>query len=168
MGETVMIFGMSVALFTTIHVIISLVAILAGFVVVFGMMRNRHSGLAAAIYLVLIALTSLTGYPIPPLGFDPPRVVGSISLVVIVMAVAALYVFRLNGVWRGIYVVTAVAALYFDCFVGVVQALGKIPALHALAPTQSSPGFAVAQIGVLVVFVVLGYFGLKRFHPDAV
>jgi hypothetical protein len=163
-----MIFGMSVALFTTIHVIISLAAILAGFVVVFGMLQNRHSGLWAAIYLVLIALTSLTGYPIPPLGFGPPQVVGTISLVVIVMAVAALYVFHLNGVWRGIYVAAAVAALYFDCFVGVAQALGKIPALHALAPTQSSPGFAVAQIAVLVIFVFLGYLGLKRFHPGAV
>jgi hypothetical protein len=163
-----MIFGMSVALFTTIHVIISLIAILAGFVVVFGMLRNQHSGLWAAIYLVLIALTSLTGYPIPPLGFDPPRMVGTISLVVIVMAIAALYVFRLSGVWRGIYVVTAIAALYLDCFVGVVQALAKVPALHALAPTQSSPGFAVAQIVVLVIFVFLGYLGLKRFHPGAV
>jgi hypothetical protein len=163
-----MIFGMSVALFTTLHVIISLVAILAGFVVVFGLLQNRRPGLSAAIYLVLIALTSLTGYPIPPLGFDPPRIVGTISLVVIVMAIAALYVFRLNGVWRGIYVAAAVAALYFDCFVGVAQALGKIPALHALAPTQLSPGFAVAQIAVLAIFVVLGYFGLKRFHPSAV
>jgi len=162
-----MIFGMSVALFTTIHVIISLAAILAGFVVVFGMLQNRHSGLSAAIYLVLIALTSLTGYPIPPLGFGPPQVVGTISLVVIVMAVAALYVFHLNGVWRGIYVGAAVAALYFDCFVGVAQAFGKIPALHALAPTQSSPGFLAAQIAVLVIFVILGYFGVKRFHPGA-
>jgi len=163
-----MIFGMSVALFTTLHVIISLAAILAGFVVVFAMLQNRHSGLSAAIYLVLIALTSLTGYPIPPLGFDPARIIGTISLVVIVMAAAALYVFRLNGVWRGIYVAAAVAALYFDCFVGVVQALAKVAALHALAPTQSSPGFAVAQIVVLVIFVFLGYFGLKRFHPGAV
>jgi hypothetical protein len=163
-----MIFGMSIALFTTIHVIISLVAILAGFVVVFGMLQNRHSGLWAAIYLVLIALTSLTGYPIPPFGFGPPQVVGTISLVVIVMAIAALYVFHLSGVWRGIYVVAAVAALYFDCFVGVAQALGKIPALHALAPTQSSPGFLVAQIVVLVIFVFLGYLGVKRFHPGAV
>jgi len=163
-----MILGMSVALFTTIHVIISLVAILAGFVVVFGMLQNRHSGLWAAIYLVLIALTSLTGYPIPPLGLDPPQVIGTISLVVIVVAIAALYVFHLSGVWRGIYVAAAVAALYFDCFVGVAQALGKVPALHALAPTQSSPGFLVAQIVVLVIFVFLGYFGVKRFHPGAV
>jgi hypothetical protein len=162
-----MIFGMSVALFTTIHVIISLVAILSGFVVVFGILQNRRQGLSAAIYLVLIALTSLTGYPIPPQGFDPARIIGTISLVVIVMAIAALYVFRLSGVWRGIYVATAVAALYFDCFVGVVQALGKIPALHVLAPTQSSPGFAVAQVVVLVIFVFLGYFGLKRFHSGA-
>jgi hypothetical protein len=163
-----MIFGMSVGLFTTIHVIISLVAILAGFVVVFGMMQNRHSGISAAIYLVLIALTSLTGYPIPPLDFDPPRIVGTISLVVIITATVALYVFRLSGVWRGIYVGAAVAALYLDCFVGVVQALAKVPALHALAPTQSSPGFAVAQVTVLVIFVFLGYFGIKRFHPGPV
>ena len=163
-----MIFGMSIALFTTIHVIISLAAILAGFFVVFGMLGNRHSGLSAALYLVLIALTSLTGYPIPPFGLGPPQVVGTISLVLIVAAIAALYVFHLGGVWRGIYVTTAVAALYLDCFVGVAQAFGKVPALHALAPTQSSPSFAVAQIAVLIIFIGLGYLGLKRFHPGAV
>ena len=163
-----MIFGMSVALFTTIHVLISLAAILAGFVVVFGMLRNRHSGLWAAIYLVLIALTSLTGYPIPPLGFDPPRIVGTISLVLIIMAIAGLYVFHLGGVWRGIYVVTVTAALYLDCFVGAVQAFAKIPALHALAPTQSSPVFGIAQLAVLAIFVLLGFLGVRRFHPAAV
>jgi hypothetical protein len=163
-----MIFGMSVALFTTIHVIISLAAILAGFIVVFGMLRNQHSGLWAAIYLVLIALTSLTGYPTPPLGWDPARTIGTISLVVIVMAIAALYVFHLTGIWRGVYVATAIAALYLDCFVGCVQAFAKIAPLHALAPTQSSPAFAVAQLVVLAIFVFLGYLGLKRFHPGAV
>ena len=136
--------------------------------VVSGMLQNRHSGVWAAIYLVLIALTSLTGYPIPPLGFGPPQVIGTISLVVIILAAPHLRLPPERGVARHLSVVTAVAALYFDCFVGVVQALGKIPALHALAPTQSSPGFAVAQTGVLVIFVLLGYFGLKRFHPGAV
>ncbi|HZC15180.1 MAG TPA: hypothetical protein VE309_00315 [Caulobacteraceae bacterium] len=159
---------MSDALFTTIHVIISLIAILAGLVVVIGMPRNRHSGPWAAIYLVLIAFTSLTGYPIPPLGFDPPRLIGTISLVLIIMAVAALYVFHLGGVWRAIYVVTATAALYFNCFVGVVQAYGKVPFMHALAPTQSSPLFAVTQLAVLVIFIALGYLGVKRFRPTAV
>lgn len=160
-----MMFGMSVATFTTVHVIITLVAMLAGFIVLFGMIRNKHSGLWAAIYLVLIALTSLTGYPIPPLGLDPPRIIGTLSLVLIIMAIAGLYIFHLSGIWRAIYVVTATFALYLDCFVGVVQAFGKVAALRALAPTQSSPIFAVAQLAVLAIFGALGYLAFRRFHP---
>jgi hypothetical protein len=54
------------------------------------------------------------------------------------------------------YVVTAVIALYFNVFVLIVQLLMKVPALNAMAPTQSEPPFLVAQLAALVLFVVLG------------
>jgi hypothetical protein len=65
------------------------------------------------------------------------------------------------------YVISAVIALYFNCFVLVVQSFEKVPQLHALAPTQNEPPFAIAQLGMLIVFVALGVIAVKRFHPDA-
>ena len=81
----------------------------------------------------------------PPFGFDPPRAVGILALVLLAIAVCAYYLFRLGGAWRWIYVVTALMALYLDVFVGVIQSFMKIPAVHALAPTETEPPFLVAQ-----------------------
>jgi hypothetical protein len=96
----------------------------------------------------------------------PSHVLGIISLVVLAAAIAARYAFHLAGAWRWIYAVGVVVALYLDVFVAVVQAFQKIPALHALAPTQSEPPFAIVQIAVLVAFVVLGLLAVRR-HPQA-
>ena len=64
--------------------------------------------------------------------------------------------------------VTAIIAEYLNVFVLVVQSFEKVPALHAMAPTQSEPPFAVAQGIVLVLFIVLTIFAVKKFHPDTV
>jgi hypothetical protein len=110
-------------------------------------------------------LTSITGFPLPPFGLDPPRMVGILSLVLAVAA-GAYYAFHLRGGWRWVYVVTAMAALYLNCFVAVIQSFAKIPALHALATTQSEPPFLIAQLVVLALFVVLGFLSLRKFHPQ--
>lgn len=144
-----------------IHVALSLVGIVAGLVVLADLLKGRtRSGWTAA-FLATTVLTSVTGFPLPPFGFDPPRAVGVLSLVLLALALAGLYVFHLAGVWRRIYVITAIAALYLNVFVAVAQSFQKIPALHALAPTQSEPPFAVAQLVVLAVFVVLGWRAVR-------
>jgi hypothetical protein len=148
-----------------IHVALSLIEIPVGLVVVYGMLTGAHYGGWAALFLALAILTSVTGFPLAPFGFDPPRAVGILTLVLSAAALVALYVFKLSGSWRWIYVVTAVATLYFDCFVAVFQAFLKVPSIHALAPTQSEPPFAIAQGIVLVIFVVLGFLAVRRFHP---
>lgn len=162
-----MILGMSVAMFTTVHVTLSLIGIVAGLIVLFGMIEGRQFGSWAAVFLTLTVLTSVTGFPIPPFGLDPPRIVGILSLVLLAFAILALYAFRLGGAWRWIYVATASAALYLNCFVGVVQAFQKVAFLNALAPTQAEPPFAIAQVGVLAIFVLLGVLALRNFHPAA-
>ena len=161
-----MILGMSISTFTTVHVILSLIGVAAGFVVVFGMIRGKHSGAWAAIFLATTVLTSVTGFPIPPFGFDPPRAVGVLSLVLLALAIVALYVFRLAGWWRLIYVATSTAALYLNCFVGVVQTFQKIYFFNSLAPTQSEPPFAIAQGAVLIIFILLGVLGVRKFSPS--
>jgi hypothetical protein len=149
-----------------IHVLLSLIGILAGFVVLYGLLEGRVYDGWTATFLVTTILTSLTGFPLPPFGFDPPRAVGVISLVLLALAVAALYAFKLAGVWRLIYVGGAVAALYLNVFVAVVQSFMKLPFLQALAPTQSEPPFLVAQLVVLVAFIALGVLAAIKFRPN--
>ncbi|MGC1780602.1 MAG: hypothetical protein WBB34_21920 [Xanthobacteraceae bacterium] len=147
------------------HVLISLVEIAAGLIMLYGLITGRAFGVWTALFLATAILTSLTGFPLAPFGFDPPRAIGILTLVLLAVAVGAYYLFQLAGAWRWIYVVTALLALYLDVFVGVIQSFMKIPSLHVLAPTQSEPPFLVAQAVVLALFVVLGFLALRKFHP---
>ncbi len=124
-----------------------------------------ESGAWTALFLITTILTSLTGFPLPPFGFDPPRAVGALSLVLLLAAAAAYYAYHLAGIWRLIYVACAVAALYLNAFVLVAQGFLKVPFLHDLAPTGSEPPFAIVQGIVLVIFIVLGFLAASRFHP---
>src|ERR1700682_5555937 len=167
-----MILGMSLATFTLVHVIISLIEIVAGLVVMFGMLgSNRMPGLTA-IFLLFTILTSATGFLIPPLLFDKPlpsHMIGILSLVLLAIACIALYVMKLSGPWRWIYVLTAMISLYFNVFVLVIQSFLKIPALTALAPGNppSGPAFAVIQ-GIALLFFALVIVGaVRRCRPIA-
>lgn len=159
-----MILGMSISAFTTLHVIISLLAIALGLVWVADLLRGRQSGLIAGLFLLTTILTSVTGFLFPITTLTPAVIFGIISLVALTFAVLALYVFGLRGFWRPVYLVTAVFALYLNVFVAVVQAFQKIPAFNAFAPTQSEPPFAIAQTIVLVLAIVVGWLAVRRFH----
>jgi hypothetical protein len=160
-----MILGMSVETFLQVHVVLSLLGIATGLVVLFEMLRGRDQGAWTAAFLVTTILTSVTGFPLPPYGLDPPRIVGIVSLVLLSLAVAGLYAFKLRGRWRWIYVVTAIMALYLNCFVAVTQTFQKVALFNALAPTQTEPPFAIAQVALLAIFVWLGFVSVKRFQP---
>ena len=160
-----MILGMSVAAFTQFHVILSLIGIISGIVVVLAMLRLNRSPAMTALFLVTTAATSATGFLFHFASFGPPEIIGVISLLVLAAAILALYTYKLAGSWRWIYVVSAVFALYLNVFVGVVQTFQKVPAFHALAPTQTEPPFAVAQGLVFIVFVALALGVLRKFHP---
>src|SRR2546427_5581233 len=140
---------------TAIHVVISLTGIVTGFVVMWGMLARRRLDRWTAVFLATTAATSVTGFFFPFQGFTPAIGVGIISLGVLAVALLARYAGHLAGAWRWIYVVTASVALYFNVFVLVVQLFQKVPALKALAPTQSEPPFAISQLIVLTVFVLL-------------
>jgi hypothetical protein len=166
MEADVMTWGISTATFLQIHVVISLIGILAGLVVLYGLLTGRPSGAWTALFLATTILTSVTGFPLPPFGTTPARVVGVISLVLLAVAVAALYGFRLAGPWRWIYLVSALAALYLNVFVGVTQSFQKLSFLKPLAPTQTEPAFLVAQLAVLAAFIAFGALAVIRFHPE--
>jgi hypothetical protein len=162
-----MTLGLSLSAFTTLHVVISLIGIATGFIVVYGLLMAQRLEGWTAVFLVTTILTSVTGFMFSIGGMTAALVVGAISLVVLAVALVALYGFRLAGPWRWVYVVTALLALYLNVFVGVVQAFQKLAFLQPLAPTQSEPPFAAAQLAVLALFLVLGYLAVRRFHPVA-
>jgi len=162
-----MVFGMSLQTFTLIHVLISLVGIGSGVAVVYGMLRGKRLDTITAIFLVTTVLTSVSGFGFPFKHLLPSHIVGILSLVFLAIAIYGRYIGHLNGASRWIYVVTASIALYLNVFVLVVQSFLKAPSLHALAPTGKEPLFAIAQLTVLVIFIVLTVLCVKRFRPAA-
>lgn len=158
--------GMSLSTFTLVHVLISLVGIASGLVVLYGLLSAKRLDGWTSLFLITTVLTSVTGFGFPFDHLLPSHKVGIISLVLLAIAILARYGLHMAGAWRWIYVVTAVMSLYLNVFVLVVQGFEKLPALKALAPTQSEPPFLVAQLLVLALFIVLGIFAVKKFHPE--
>jgi hypothetical protein len=155
-----------VTIFTAFHVILSLAGIASGFVVVFGLLSSRRLDGWTTLFLSTTVLTSVTGFFFPFHGFTPGYPVGIVSLIVLVIAIRALYRHRLSGGWARTYVITSVIALYLNVFVLIVQLFRRVPALKAIAPTQSEPPFQLAQLAALLLFVGLGIRASMKFHGE--
>jgi hypothetical protein len=151
-------------MFTLIHVVISVLGIVAGLVVVGGLMSGARLDGWVAFFLATTILTSVTGFGFPFTKILPSHIVGAISLLLLAVCLAARYWKQLEGGWRITYVITAVAALYLNVFVLVVQLFGKTPALARLAPTQQEAPFAVTQGLMFALFLWLGWEALRGFR----
>jgi hypothetical protein len=158
---------MLLELYTLVHVAMSLVGIASGIPVVIGLLTSQRSDRWTAVFLVTTIATSVTGFGFPVDHFMPSHGVGILSLIVLAIAVYARNFHHLAGPWRGAYVVSAVIALYLNVFVLVVQLFRRVPALSALAPTQSEPPFAATQAVTLALFVILGIAAVVKFRPAA-
>jgi hypothetical protein len=162
-----MMLGLGLSAFTTLHVVISLIAIVAGLIVMFGMLGTYNAGGLTAIFLILTILTSVTGFMFPFNGVTPAILVGILSCVLLAIACVALYAMKAAGPWRWIYVLTALVSLYLNIFVLVIQSFLKIPPLHEIAPGNppAGPAFAVVQGLVLVFFAIMIIQVWRRFRP---
>jgi hypothetical protein len=152
--------------FTLIHVVLSIVGIVAGLVVLGGLMAGVRFGGWIIVYFVTTVLTNVTGFGFPFATILPSHIVGGVSLVVLPVAIAAFYWKHLKGAWRWIFVVTSVFALYLNVFVLVAQLFLKVPAMIAIAPTQTSPAFVVTHLIIIALFVVLGRAAVKGFRTE--
>jgi hypothetical protein len=162
-----MVLGMSLATFTLLHVVVSLIGIVAGLVAMVGLLKSKSLPGWTGLFLLTTILTSVTGFFFPVEKLLPSHVIGIISLVLLAVACLALYGQKLAGPWRWIYVLTAMISLYLNVFVLVIQSFLKVPPLHALAPSvpPSEPPFAIVQGIVLVFFVVTTFLAIRKFRP---
>lgn len=160
-----MMLGLGLSAFTTLHVIISLIAIVAGLVVFYGWLTGWESMNLTHVFLATTVLTTVTGFMFPFIQLLPSHITGIVSAIVLVPALYALYGKHATGGWRKVYLITALIALYLNCFVLVVQMFLKIPTLRALAPNGNEPPFLVAQVAVLVAFIWFGYRAVKHSSP---
>lgn len=144
------------------HSAISLLAIPAGLVVVAGLLRGRDRVRMATVFLLLAFVTSASGFLFPFFALLPSHVIGVAALLVLALLLPARRRLAASAGWRRIYALGMVASLYFIVFVAIAQGFDKIPALHALAPTQSAPAFRMAQGAMLVLFIILGTLALRR------
>ena len=154
------------AIFTLIHVLLSILGIFSGLVVVGGLVAGKRLDGWTGVFLLTTAATSLTGFGFPFVKFLPSHAVAILSLVVLPIVIVARYVKHLGGAWRPIYVVGAVLALYLNCFVLIAQLFLRLPALMALAPAGNEPPFGATQLLLLAMFVLLGRVAVKGFRAE--
>ncbi len=162
-----MTFGLSLQAVTILHVVISLIGIVSGFVVLSALFKSQSKPGMTALFLISTILTNATGFMFPFEKLLPSHVIAIISLVLLAIACFALYGMKAQGAWRPIYVVTAITSLYLNVFVLVIQSFLKIGPLHELAPSvpPSEPPFAVTQGIVLVLFLAAIIAAVRRFRP---
>jgi len=144
------------------HVVVSLVAILSGLVVLWALLQARTPGATTLVFLVTTAATSISGFFFHRDHLLPSHVVGIVALVVMLPTLLAIYAFRLRGAWRPVYVIGAIVSLWFNVFVLIAQIFNKVP---ALAPYQTQAPFLIAQLVVLLIFILIGIAALRKFHP---
>jgi hypothetical protein len=157
---------MILSAFTLFHVALSLIGIGTGFIVVYGLLTAKQWSAWTRWFLVTTVLTSVTGFLFPVHRFLPSHAVGILSLILLALAIFALYSKHLAGGWRRVYAINVVLALYLNFFVLIVQLFEKVPALKALAPTQTEMPFKVTQLVALTVFVLLTIFSALRFRAE--
>jgi hypothetical protein len=150
--------------FTWLHIVLSLVMLVAGFVVVKDLLRSHIDNIWMAVFLISGVLTNVTGFGFPLSRFTESHYTAIFSLIVLAGAFLALYVFKLAGAWRWIFAISAVLAFYTDALVTIAQIFKKVPALGA--PSASNePQFIAAQLLLLALTIWLCVKAYRGFRP---
>src|SRR5260370_8298175 len=98
-----MVLGMSIETFTFVHVVISMVGIMTGFIVVAVMLQNGPIAGWNGFFLTTTILTIVTGFFFPVKGLLPSHIVFLFSLVVLACAIFDSYARRLVVHWSSLY-----------------------------------------------------------------
>ncbi len=164
-GVLYMLLGLTLANFTILHVVISLIGIVAGIIFFGALMCGRWIGFFHGLFIDFTVLTSVTGFMFPPKPIGPPFIFGVVSLVLLFIALVAQHAFKLNGTWRRVHLGTALIAQWLNMVVLVVQSFQKVPTLHALAPTGAEPAVLAGQALVLLIVAFFAWKTIVRPAP---
>ena len=154
--------GFNLETYTVFHVVLSLVGVASGLVCTFGWLTSRRFTNWETLFLVTTVATSITGFGFPFHKILASHVVGIISLAVLGGAVVAKMLPLPASLGAVLFVSTAMLALYLNVFVLIVQLFQKVPALKALAPTQSEPPFLIAQAVALLAYLALSVVAVLK------
>lgn len=132
------------------HVLISLIALAAGFPLLRGLLRNQLSAGVSQFFLATTLLTSLTGFLFPFHGIQPGHVFAVLTFVLLGAA--------LRGGPRA-YVVGTVTSLYLNWIVLIVQIYQKTPGIQQIASTQGA-----AQLALLFAYLAVGWKALRSYR----
>jgi len=142
---------------TEIHTALSFIGLAFGIPAMLALLGRPLSPHWTNLFIIVAVLTTATGFLFPFNGITPAVGTGIVTTVIFVFMAMARYAFHLAGIWRGIYKAGIALNIYFLFFVLIAQAFLKVPLLHDLAPQGNEPPFAIAQLGLLVIFCWLGY-----------
>lgn len=145
------------------HTALSIVALLLGVPAVLRLSFRAGGSSRESAFLAAASATTLTGFMFPFHGITPAIIVGVISAFVLILTFfARKKMARIHRGWSIRYIMGIIVSEYFLLFVAVAQAFGKIPSLHAMAPTLKEPPFGIAQGIVLLMFVALALSAIRR------
>jgi MFS family permease len=148
--------------FTILHVVLSLIALVAGLVVTAGFLSSRARPGIAALFLWSILLATLTGLAFPSTRFGMGHKLGFVTALVLLPTFAALYIHRLAGAWRWIYTTGCLTVLWLNGVIGVFQAFAK---LDVLRPYAQPAIIDAAQLVLFAICAALALLAVQRFRP---
>lgn len=149
------------------HSVVSLVAIVTGFVVLAGHSRGTARPRGTAVFLVTAIATSATGLLLPPGTIGGTFEAAWIGLGVLAVMLVALIGFGARGAWRAAYLAGLAFSLFLLVFAGMAQAFLKIAPLHALAPKLEETPFIMAEAAAaaLILWLTVRAFRAEREEP---
>lgn len=153
-----MILGLSTGLFTGIHVLLSLIGIVAGFMVLFLLIGRKPYTIWTPVFFITNILTDVTGFLYPFTKITPGIILGVLSLIALLVAILT----SRSKARRGVFVAAVATAQFFNVFVLIVQCFEKIGFLHEIAPTQASPVFAITELVALGLIILLAVMAWRR------
>jgi hypothetical protein len=150
---------------TIVHVFLSLTGLATGIPLLSSLLNARVPAVVTATFLATTAATSASGFLFPLTHVGLGQATGALSIALLLPTMLALYIHRLAGRWRWIFVTGVTAVLYLNGVVAVAQAFAKIAILNTLAPSHTAPPFLLAESALLLVFVGLGAHAIGCFRP---
>jgi uncharacterized membrane protein len=139
-----------------VHTVISLVAVVAGFIAPVRDGKISPRNLLGKIYVIATILTCLTGFGIfQHGGFNKAHVLGIITLVVLGIAAVAGYSNLFGRLSRYVETVSYSATFLFNMIPGITETTTRLPLGAPLLPNADAPALQAAS-GVLLVLFLIG------------